>query len=125
MFAQMKTRKNGALTELTLIVPTEESEKLQWALSGFLNLAGHKVNLLDEHGTAIGCRVDDLFPDLHPGFRLRGLRVREDISQKEMADRLGLLAHHLSAMEKGTVPISLEMAKHIGETFNISHRIFL
>jgi DNA-binding XRE family transcriptional regulator len=120
----MKTRRTGAATEIVLIVPNEEAKVMQAALTGFLNLAGHEVSLVNENGSG-QYKAEELFPEPHPGMHLRGLRVREDMSQQDMAEKLGLRPHHLSAMEKGTIPISLEMAKRIEEKFNISHRVFL
>jgi plasmid maintenance system antidote protein VapI len=42
-----------------------------------------------------------------------------------MAEKLGLRQHHISEMERGTRPISLDMAKRISKTFNISYKVFL
>jgi DNA-binding XRE family transcriptional regulator len=120
----MKTQTTGNSTEISLIVPSKEAEKMQAALTAFLNLAGHKVRKLNDEGDELHT-IEEAFPDSHPGSRLRGLRFREELSQKAMADQLGIRQHHISEMEKGARSISIEMAKRIGETFNISYKVFL
>jgi DNA-binding XRE family transcriptional regulator len=60
-----------------------------------------------------------------PGSRLRGLRMREGIAQKELAEKLGIQQHHVSEMENGTRKIGLAMAKRIAKAYDISHRVFL
>jgi plasmid maintenance system antidote protein VapI len=42
-----------------------------------------------------------------------------------MAEKLGIRQHHISEMEKGARSISVEMAKRIGKTFDISYKVFL
>lgn len=65
------------------------------------------------------------FPDAHPGMALHGLRVREGLTQKEMAKKLGIAQSHISAMEKGTRTIGKAMAKKIVEVFGGDYRVFL
>ncbi|MDR3211587.1 MAG: helix-turn-helix domain-containing protein [Planctomycetota bacterium] len=69
--------------------------------------------------------LKEVFPESSPGNRLRGLRAREGLKQKELASALGILPHHVSEMEKGTRAISVDMAKRIGEAYNISYKVFL
>jgi transcriptional regulator with XRE-family HTH domain len=56
---------------------------------------------------------------------LRGLRGKEDLTQEELAERIGVTQHRVSEMESGKRSISREMAKRIGKAFNISYRVFL
>jgi DNA-binding XRE family transcriptional regulator len=69
--------------------------------------------------------MEDVFPDSHPGTILSGLRYREGLTRKRMAEKLGIPRRHISEMERGLRPISPEMAKLIGATFNTGHRVFL
>jgi len=68
---------------------------------------------------------EEVFPEGHPGMALRGLRTREGVTRKEFAARLGIRQHHVSEMEKGVRPITLEMAKRISEKYDISYKVFL
>lgn len=68
---------------------------------------------------------EEVFPDAHPGKIVRGLRVREDITQEELAKRLGITQTHVSEIESGKRAISQSMAKRLAETFNTLPRMFL
>jgi DNA-binding XRE family transcriptional regulator len=74
--------------------------------------------------------ASDLFPDLSdpaktPGIALRGIRLRLDLTQKEMAEKIGVSQGDLSKMEKGTRPIGKKLAMRIGKTLGIDYRRFL
>lgn len=56
---------------------------------------------------------------------LRGLRYRENLTQKEMAVRLGITSGNLSAMERGKRPIGKDLAKKIAAIFGGSYKSFL
>jgi len=124
MLAHMKRQITGESTEFTLKVPSENAQQVEAAITGILALTGHKIRRFNAEGEELFSR-EEVFPDSHPGSRLRGLRTREGITQKQMAEQLGLRQHHISEMEKGTRPISLDMAKRISKTFDISYKVFL
>ncbi|MDR1922627.1 MAG: helix-turn-helix domain-containing protein [Candidatus Adiutrix sp.] len=124
MLAHMKTRTTGESTEISLLLPTKVAAQMRDIITNSWTLAGHKIRGLNAEGEEL-FSFEEVFPDSHPGSRLRGLRVREGLTQKRMAEKLGLRQHHISEMEKGTRPISLEMAKRISKTFDISYKVFL
>ena len=110
--------------ELSATMPASKAKLLEDALIAVMALAGHKVRRLNAEGEELFSR-EEVFPDSHPGSRLRGLRAREGITQKQMAEKLDLRPQHISEMEKGARPISVELAKRIGKTFAISYKAFL
>jgi len=59
------------------------------------------------------------------GLMLRGSRLKEKITQEDLADALGISQHHISEMENGKRTIGKEMAKRFAEFFNTDYRIFL
>ncbi|HSX25601.1 MAG TPA: helix-turn-helix transcriptional regulator [Chlamydiales bacterium] len=59
------------------------------------------------------------------GLILRGSRHKAEITQKELADALGISQHHVSEMENGKRPIGKEMAKRLAHFFKTDYRIFL
>jgi DNA-binding XRE family transcriptional regulator len=89
-----------------------------------LSLTGHTVRQINEEGEEL-FSAKEVFPESSPANRLRGLRTREGITQKELANVLGLHQHHISEMERGIRPISMNMAKSIGDKYNISYKVFL
>lgn len=60
-----------------------------------------------------------------PGVLLRGIRVREGLSQAEMAKALKVTQPNLSQMEKGTRPIGKTIAKRIEALYDMSYLSFL
>lgn len=68
---------------------------------------------------------EEVLPDSQPGKILRGLRYRDGKSQKWLAEQLGMKQPNISAMEKGERPIGKNLAKKLGELFNIGYKVFL
>ena len=124
MLAHMRTQTTGALTEIRLTVPNEDAARLCKAIGSILELVRPAARPVNEDGEEV-YSAREVFPESSPGNRLRGLRTREGITQKELAKTLGIRQHHVSEMEKGLRSISKDMAKRIGETYNVSYRVFL
>ncbi|MDR1921651.1 MAG: helix-turn-helix domain-containing protein [Candidatus Adiutrix sp.] len=124
MLAHMKRQTTGDSVEILLKVPKENARQVEEAIAGIFALSGHKLRHVNCEGEEL-IPADEVFPDAKPGDMVKGLRVREGITQKQMAEKLGVRQRHISEMEKNVRPITLEMAKRIGETFDISYKIFL
>jgi len=60
-----------------------------------------------------------------PATILRGLRHREKLTQKKLADMLFIRQHHLSEMENGKRQIGKEMAKKLADIFATNWKMFL
>lgn len=72
----------------------------------------------------------ELFPDLSdpkktPGIALRGVRYRLGLTQKQMAEKIGVSQGDLSKMEKGDRLIGKRLAVRIGKRLGIDYRRFL
>lgn len=59
------------------------------------------------------------------GQMLRASRFKDDITQKALAEAIGISQHHISEMENGKRPIGKDMAKRLAEFFKIDYRLFL
>lgn len=59
------------------------------------------------------------------GALLRGLRVREGLTQAEFAKIIATTQANLSSMESGNRPIGKSKAKLIAEKFDVDYRYFL
>ncbi len=123
MLALMKTRHTDTQGEISVKVPLVDMEKVSEAIRSILELAGHKVRHLNEEGEEL-YTIEEVFPDAHAGKIVRGLRVKEDITQEELAKRLGIAQTRVSEIESGKRPVSRNMAKRLAETFNVSPRMF-
>ncbi|WP_298068810.1 helix-turn-helix transcriptional regulator [uncultured Mailhella sp.] len=125
MLAEMMLRSDEeGRGVIQLTVPSANTIKVAEAIRGVLSLAGHKVRRVNSEGEEV-VSADEVFPDGCPAMALRGLRGKEDITQAELAARLGVSQNAISEMESGKRPISTKMAKRLGEEFNIPYKVFL
>ncbi|MDP3428529.1 MAG: helix-turn-helix transcriptional regulator [Humidesulfovibrio sp.] len=60
-----------------------------------------------------------------PGRAVRGGRVKEGLTQAELAALVGIPQRHVSEMEHGKRPIGREMAKRLGAALKVSYKVFL
>jgi DNA-binding XRE family transcriptional regulator len=109
---------------ITLTVPAKNTVKIAEVIRSVLTLAGHKVKRVNDDGEE-WVSADEVFPDGSPAMALRGLRGKEDITQAELAARLGVSQNVISEMESGKRPISQKMAKRLGEAFDLPYKVFL
>lgn len=68
---------------------------------------------------------EEVFPDFNPGIALQGARYRESLTQKELAELMGVSQTHISEMEHGKRPIGKEMAKRLAKVLHIGYKVFL
>lgn len=71
----------------------------------------------------------DAFPGLTeeqlPGVSLKGARIKEGITQKQLAEMTGVKQHHISEMENHKRSIGKKVAKKFAEALNVSYKILL
>ena len=60
-----------------------------------------------------------------PAVHLKGLRVREGLTQTQLAERTGIHQRHISEMENGKRGIGKETALKLAEALNADYRLFL
>lgn len=73
---------------------------------------------------------DEVFASLNkkytkPGALLRGIRVRENLTQIEMAKKIKVTQSDISQMENGFRRIGRSVALRIQKLFDIDYRLFL
>ncbi|MBS7328766.1 MAG: helix-turn-helix domain-containing protein [Oxalobacter sp.] len=119
----MKTQIIGGSTKITLTVPNHLAGDITAIIKNALNLANSKtVKDIDDDRLY---SAKDLLKDVTPGDMLQGLRYREDLTQKQFAEKLGVKQHHISEMENNRRPISVQMAKKIQSIFGVGYKTFL
>jgi plasmid maintenance system antidote protein VapI len=67
----------------------------------------------------------DLEKHSEGGQMLRGSRHKNDMTQKALAEVIGVSPHHISEMENGKRTIGKEMARRFADFFKTDYRIFL
>ncbi|OGT53996.1 MAG: hypothetical protein A3E84_02025 [Gammaproteobacteria bacterium RIFCSPHIGHO2_12_FULL_42_13] len=74
--------------------------------------------------------AEDIFANINkkytrPGALLRGLRVRENLTQTAMAKKIKVTQSDVSQMENGTRSIGRKVAQRIEKLFGVNYRSFL
>ncbi|MCM2356878.1 MAG: helix-turn-helix domain-containing protein [Geobacteraceae bacterium] len=70
----------------------------------------------------------EVFPEVsgnEAGAALRGLRLREDLTQSRLSELTGIPQRHISEMENGKRAIGREMAKKLAAVLHSSYKVFL
>ena len=109
------------MKQITLNVPSEAVEPL-------INL----INILCSHNRFIEYKESSEFikseplPDnLKNGILLRAARLRADLTQKELAKKIGVPQSHISQYEKNIRKIPLQKAKELANILNTSEEYFI
>jgi len=105
-------------------VPSAKAELVKEAIEKILDLAGISFKSREEKDDRL-YSVGDVFPDFHIGHALRGLRLREGLTQKKLADTVGAKPSHISEMENGKRTIGKEMAKRLAKALRTDYKVFL
>jgi DNA-binding XRE family transcriptional regulator len=95
------------------LLPPDKIEKIQAAVAGIL--AGEEESV----------PLEEVFPDLHQGSAIRGLRLREGLTQEQLASLLGVKRTNLSEMENGKRPIGKNMARRLAKVLKTDYKVFL
>jgi transcriptional regulator with XRE-family HTH domain len=69
--------------------------------------------------------LKEVFPNLHPGSAIRGLRLREGLTQEQLARLLGIKRANLSEMENGKRPTGKNMVRRLAQVLKTDYKVFL
>lgn len=87
-------------------------------------------SLLDDYRMDDFIPADEVFADLYSkygrtGTAVRGFRVRDGLSQVELAKSLGCPQSWVSGWESGKRPLGKKMAHKLAKVFRTDYRVFL
>jgi DNA-binding XRE family transcriptional regulator len=105
-------------------LPAKDAGRAAEAIRHLLVFGGQDVRWLNEEGEHL-LSIEEVFPDMSPAKVLRGFRGRDEITQIELAGKLGIAQTRVSEMESGKRRISVKMAKQLAEIFGTSYKAFL
>ena len=94
-------------------LPDEKISKIRDAVAAILEAEDESLPL------------EEVFPDLHQGSAIRGLRLRDGLTQEQLARLLGIKRTNLSEMENGKRPIGKNMAKRLAQVLKTDYKVFL
>jgi len=125
MLALTKKQTTKGFAEIRLSkVPADKTNLIAATIEKVLTLAGHPVREVNERGEEL-YSLEEVFPDMHVGNALRGLRRREELTQQALANMIGASKSHISEMEHGKRPIGKNMAKRLAKALNTNYKVFL
>jgi plasmid maintenance system antidote protein VapI len=84
----------------------------------------NEVSLMQERNYT----VTEVFPDLigkEKTIALRAYRSREDLTQRELAEKISIPQQHISEMETGKRVIGKDMARRFAEVPGVDYRELL
>lgn len=121
MLAHMKTQTiNESTDEIRILVSKALTPAVETAISGILRLIEPQPD-----SEEILIPAETLFPDAGPDMAMRGLRTKEGLTQKQMAEKLDVTQVRISEYENGKRPIPKKLAHKIEETFGVTYKAFV
>ncbi len=122
----MKKQTTHGFAEICVRVPIEKIRGVKKNIENMLRLA--EINYfiqIEKQKYKDTLSLEEIFPNLHGGSAIKGLRYRENLTQAQLAEMIGVKRHHISEMENGKRFIDKEMAKHLARELNTDYRVFL
>ena len=124
MLELTKTQTTAGLTELRMLVPRDKADFIADALRNLMLFSGQEMQVREEPEEDL-LPISSLFPKITPSACLRGLRTRENITQAQLAERIGVKQSHISEMENGKRTIGPDIARRLEEVFGSTRNAFL
>lgn len=110
MLELTKTPHTDGTVTLTVVVPADRANAVTEAI---------------EQAAEPTYGFTEVFPDSTPGTVLRGARGLREMTQVQLAARVGASPANISDMERGRRPIGKAMAKRLGEALEYPWKAFL
>lgn len=121
-----KKQTTSDFVEIPLRIPRDKQANIRELIENVLTLVDVHYSIQTKTGESDETMsLEELFPDLHPGSAIRGLRYREELTQAQLAKKIGVKRHHISEMENDKRPIGKEMAKRLAKALNTDYKVFL
>jgi len=115
MLERTKARPTDCV-ELRFLVSASQADAVRRAVAPFVT----------EETSAVPWRAAaGMLDEELPGACLRGGRVKEGLTQAQLAALVGIPQRHVSEMENGKRPIGKEMAKRLGAALKVGYKVFL
>ena len=126
MSGLMKKQTTENYAEISLLIPAKNKPEIEEFIRNILTFADvDYVIREDADPEKRTFSLEEIFPDLHHGSAIRGLRYREELTQEQLAKKIGVSRQHLSKMENGKCSIGKEMAKRLAKELNTVYKVFI
>ncbi|WP_419783918.1 helix-turn-helix transcriptional regulator [Maridesulfovibrio sp.] len=124
MLEVTKKQTTEESVDICVRVPAKDAANILEASKAFWRLAGLDVRELNEEGDEL-FSIEEVLGESSAGRLLRGARYKEELTQQQLADKIGIARRHISEMENDKRPIGKAMAKRLGEALNVGYKVFL
>jgi DNA-binding XRE family transcriptional regulator len=124
----MKTLHTDKTTDIILTIPKDKVPAVTEAITGLFRFAGHELRPLEDEEDIDDDKlytIEEAFPDFCPATILHGARLTFELTQAELAEKLGIKQSHISEMESGKRHIPRKTAAKLGKIFNLSTETFI
>jgi len=111
-----------------LRVPKRNISNVKNTIENILLLANINFSLqteLENEDEESTIALEDLFPDLHSGSAIKGLRYREGLTQEKLAKQINVTRKHISEIENGKRDIDIDLAKRLSTALNTDYKVFM
>ena len=126
--ALTKKQITSDYAKIYLRVPKKKISKVKNAIEKILLLANIQFSLQTEaeyEGKESTIALEELYPDLHSGSAIKGLRYREGLSQEQLAKKINVTRKHISEIENGKRTIEKDLAKRLSIALNSDYKVFM
>jgi len=110
MLELTKRPHTEGFVEVSAVVPEDRLEAVEMAI---------------QEAAEPNIPADVALKDSTPGSILRGARGLREMTQAQLAERIGVHKSHISEMERDKRSIGKAMAKRLGEALNFPYKAFL
>lgn len=110
MLELTKKPHTEGFVEICAVIPESRAEAVEKAI---------------EEAAEPSVPASEVFPNSTPGSRLRGARGLHEMTQAQLAAKIGVSVPNISAMENNRRPIGKAMAKKIGEVLHFPYQALL
>ncbi|NDY57530.1 helix-turn-helix transcriptional regulator [Desulfovibrio sulfodismutans] len=110
MLELTKKPRTDGMVEICAVIPESKADAVSRAIERAVT---HVVPL------------KEIFPDSTPGSRLRSAREIHGLTQVQLAEKVGVDAPNISAVERGKRPIGKALAKKFEDVLGFPYQVFL
>ena len=123
MLELTKVSTTTGLTDFHFSVPNAEVPWIEKLLKTALKSIETQES--EENAEKDSYSIEEVFGTIAPGEVLQGYRFRDELTQKQVAEAVGVKQHHISDMERGHRKISRKMATRFAVLFKTKPEVFL
>ena len=121
MLELTKESNANGLIKFSFEIPKEDESRMETAVKALFNFIRSKQDKADDGYVS----AEEALGPVVPARILHGFRIRDGLTQKQLAEAVGMKQHHISEIETGKREISKSAAHKFADFFKTSYKAFL